>query len=543
MLQSAAGALERWNSSDYRMSNNLPSIPTVGILSAIAETEHPALLSAFGRRVDSPPDEIHDSQRYWFAELKNRDRTIRVVLSCIASSGNSDVPIPTERMIKRFCPELMLFVGIACGVEWPLADVVTSGWTCAYEYVKTTPEGDLDRSRMAVTPQHLKSDVAFFTAHEAWQRLAAATLGSFPPNRLPRLAIRPSLHPSVGIASGEKVMANGELASLHEKHNTIRAGEMEGFGFAKACDGNRPPVPWLVVRGLSDYGDPSKDGRSVENATREAPRKDEYHLAAAVSAATFAKVFLETSYDATAIAAPGTLQSAAAARTEHRSVGTLSDKQIAAMAANGLLISDEFNKANLHQACYELRAGDTYYSLAGNALPARIVNAKNILLKPRQLTVVITKETLNIPDDILGRVLTKGRLFSVGLLPVNTYADPGFTGKLGIVFYNATPQYLRIMPGDEIAKIEFAWLAESVERPYVGQHGYQTKIWPIPVEMIVPPDELATDPRVGSVAKELEHAYGPSIAGLIGRVDNARRLGIAAIVLTLLVGALVLAKG
>ena len=99
----------------------------------------------------------------------------------------------------------------------------------------------------------------------------------------------------------------------------------------------------------------------------------------------------------------------------------------------------------------------------------------NLLLKPKQTLVVITMESLRLPANVLGRILTKGVLFSIGILPVNTYADPGFSGRLGLVLHNLSNSYIRITPGDPIAKIEFSRLQNAVHRPYEGQHGYQTK--------------------------------------------------------------------
>ena len=88
------------------------------------------------------------------------------------------------------------------------------------------------------------------------------------------------------------MLGNGELAELNQQHDLIRAGEMEGYGFATACVDRVPPKPWLIVRGISDYGDADKD--NLKDDTQ--PKKDEYHQAAANSALTFVKVFLEYFY-------------------------------------------------------------------------------------------------------------------------------------------------------------------------------------------------------------------------------------------------------
>lgn len=204
-------------------------------------------------------------------------------------------------------------------------------------------------------------------------------------------------------------------------------------------------------------------------------------------------------------------------------IGTLNDDEIKSMCDQGWLIEDSFESNRIKQACYELRCGDVYYDLANGNKRCVIESGNNLLLKPKQTLVVITMESLRLPADVLGRILTKGVLFSIGILPVNTYADPGFSGRLGIVLHNLSNDYLRITPGDAIAKIEFSRLHAPVSRPYSGQHGYQTEIWPIRADMILSKADIKCDPRIGSPDEELEYAYGTDLARVIKRVFGYER--------------------
>ena len=109
-------------------------------------------------------------------------------------------------------------------------------------------------------------------------------------------------------------------------------------------------------------------------------------------------------------------------------------------------------------------------------------------------------------------------LFSIGILPVNTYADPGFSGHLGIVMHNLLNSYIKINPGDPIAKIEFSCLNDAVSKPYEGQHGYQTEIWPLRTDMILDSHEEQEDHRIGKPYEEIERAYGKELGKVIKRV-------------------------
>lgn len=204
-------------------------------------------------------------------------------------------------------------------------------------------------------------------------------------------------------------------------------------------------------------------------------------------------------------------------------VGTLPDHEIESMCMQGLLIEENFERARIKQACYELRCGNVYYDLSQSTTPVSVGEGENILLKPKQTIVLITMESLRLPPNILGRILTKGILFSLGILPVNTYADPGFSGRLGIVFHNLSNSYIRITQGDPIAKIEFSRLQEPVSRPYEGQHGYQTQIWPIRTDMVLTETEKKTDRRILSPHEELERSYGEDLGRVIKRVFGYER--------------------
>lgn len=62
------------------------------------------------------------------------------------------------------------------------------------------------------------------------------------------------------IASGEKLLRDpAKLVAVREQHGKTEVGEMEAAGLVDAC--RRGSVPWLVIRGISDFGDELKDDR------------------------------------------------------------------------------------------------------------------------------------------------------------------------------------------------------------------------------------------------------------------------------------------
>lgn len=206
-------------------------------------------------------------------------------------------------------------------------------------------------------------------------------------------------------------------------------------------------------------------------------------------------------------------------------LGTLSDFEIRDLCQVNKLITKNFSDESIKQACYELRASNRYYEIDRNgvAKPVDLQDKEYILIKPNQSVVIISLEHLILPNNILGRVLSKGKLFSLGLLPVNTYADPGFDGELGIVMFNSSQNYLKIYPGEAIAKIEFCRLSHSVERPYHGQHGHGTGVWVVPTQMILTKQEVLSDSRIGSIYDELRQLQGSEIADAVKNLELINR--------------------
>lgn len=204
-------------------------------------------------------------------------------------------------------------------------------------------------------------------------------------------------------------------------------------------------------------------------------------------------------------------------------VGTLADFQIREYCEKGKLISENYECSNIKQACYELRASNIYHDLSNNNKKYELNSEEYILIKPKQLVVIITRETLDLPKNILGRILMKGSLFSIGLIPVNTYADPGFVGQLGLVINNISNDYIKIKTNENIAKIEFSKLQYEVEKDYKGQHGYSTNEWIVKKGNILTNEEIKSDKRINDKFDEIETAYGGVMAKAIKKVFSYQR--------------------
>ena len=109
--------------------------------------------------------------------------------------------------------------------------------------------------------------------------------------------------------------------------------------------------------------------------------------------------------------------------------------------------------------------GHVYYDLTEADRRIEVGDSDKILIKPGHRVVLITLEELVVPPDIIARVVSKGSLFSIGLSPVCTYADPGFHGNLGIVTQNISDKYIELPIGEPIAKVDFSKLKKRLIDP------------------------------------------------------------------------------
>lgn len=199
--------------------------------------------------------------------------------------------------------------------------------------------------------------------------------------------------------------------------------------------------------------------------------------------------------------------------------GTLCDGDLKRLAGVGELIVENFDPRCVRQACYELRASNTFYETGEGRENKRVTaDPSGYILRSNTYVTSVVMESIRLPNNVLGRILTKGQLFSVGILPVNTYADPGFDGRLGITLYNGSRRAILIKPGQAIGKIEFAVLPRAVEQAYNGQHGYQTEIWPIPVHLYATDEQLRSAGVRPRSLTEIERSYGPAVASLERRL-------------------------
>ena len=145
-------------------------------------------------------------------------------------------------------------------------------------------------------------------------------------------------------------------------------------------------------------------------------------------------------------------------------------------------------------------------------------------ITPRQIALLYTKEFFNLPDNVVGFVISRGLLFTLGLTPETTYVDPGFSGSLYITIVNNNENIVRLYREMPIGRLFVFKLPNKVKATYVSgaDMGIEQQLKQIPVRAFWGPEELkkVCDKEIfDSIQK------GCSIGDLLTQIISRRKRG------------------
>lgn len=105
----------------------------------------------------------------------------------------------------------------------------------------------------------------------------------------------------------------------------------------------------------------------------------------------------------------------------------------------------------------------------------KVEDDKHFMLHPGEFVLGVTKEFIELPDDIAARIDGRSSLGRMGIIVHSTAGrvDPGFTGKLTLELSNIGKLPVRLFPGMKFCSLVFEETSSPVERSYrkVGKYG------------------------------------------------------------------------
>lgn len=251
--------------------------PDILILTALP-VELSAAKQALNISEDIQPSSTSIGIHFWkTAIVQKNEKYLNCVLSCFAGPGNVDASSITSNLLSELNPNYVIMLGIAAGMreKCALGEVILSERIVAYESAALVEGGIMEsRPRILELDIKVRQDISSYLSNinsikdrltQIYEKLAIdlpeqADIGQVSKSVMPRTAT---------IASGEKLLRDPEkFKALREINGKIEIAEMEGTGLFEACHNYKKPV--LMIRGISDFGDSTKDNRFHSLAAKAA---------------------------------------------------------------------------------------------------------------------------------------------------------------------------------------------------------------------------------------------------------------------------------
>ena len=105
-----------------------------------------------------------------------------------------------------------------------------------------------------------------------------------------------------------------------------------------------------------------------------------------------------------------------------------------------------------------------------------VADGASFVLHPGEFVLGGTVETIQMPDDLVGRIEGKSSLGRLGLMVHSTagYVDPGFRGSLTLELSNHANLPILLWPGMRVSQLSVMQLTSPAEQPY-GSPGLNSK--------------------------------------------------------------------
>jgi len=232
-------------------------------------TAIPAELSAakkvFGIGADVPVRYTKHHIHFWPVTIQRADGPLLCVIASLGNPGNVNASAITTLLLSELNPKKVLMMGIGAGrrKKLSLGEVILSERVVYYEGAAAHAGGkiairpEMQRPRLS-TQQDLNAYFATASLSDRLQEHAEKLDFTIPfESSAGDVAASLKVSPAT-IASGELLIRDPKLFESFEGiHEKVLVAEMEAYGVFDACE--KQNVPVLVVRGISDYGDKTKD--------------------------------------------------------------------------------------------------------------------------------------------------------------------------------------------------------------------------------------------------------------------------------------------
>jgi len=143
---------------------------------------------------------------------------------------------------------------------------------------------------------------------------------------------------------------------------------------------------------------------------------------------------------------------------------------------------DPFDKSRIKHCAYELSLGHEAHitSTSGSQDETRLTTSiqdERVVIPPGQFALLLTAESVEVPDDALGLISIRSGSKLRGLVNVSGFhVDPGYTGRLVFAVFNAASAEIIISRGDNMFLLWYCHLDAATSDVYDGEHQHRDGI-------------------------------------------------------------------
>lgn len=139
--------------------------------------------------------------------------------------------------------------------------------------------------------------------------------------------------------------------------------------------------------------------------------------------------------------------------------------------------TEEGRKERVKCGAFELAVDCDYYATSMEGGKEVVPSDGQMVIQPGQLALLITREVVHLPKDVVGLISIKFGKKKRGLINVSGFhVDPGFMGKLKFSVYNAGSTPIVLDAGEALFLIWFSSLNEDDIKAYDGNHQHNKQL-------------------------------------------------------------------
>ena len=204
-----------------------------------------------------------DGLRIWEKTIESdTEGQLKIAMTMIGTAGNVSCSAACSKLFSNIESKLCILVGICAGLKnkVKIGDVVAAEMILDYESGRRTKDKFEKRPNPYRLDHIIERSLGYFNPDlRKWKENFFIKIKELK-RHVQIIKLREKWIPNYDtgiILSGEKLIVDGSLPEMREEyHEKVRGAEMEGSGFASIC--KEHTMPWLIFRGVSDYGDPGK---------------------------------------------------------------------------------------------------------------------------------------------------------------------------------------------------------------------------------------------------------------------------------------------